>query len=91
MLEERDNIGKALVKGRHVLVAWLKKVSPQSIHQRVGGFMRDNIVRQTGEDRLTWKIRTGVRSICAKITEEQRVQFAIIEGVGGVESVWEKA
>jgi hypothetical protein len=52
MLEQRDGIGEGLVKGQHVGVGRLAHAPVQPVEQRVRDLVRDDVVREAGEDQL---------------------------------------
>ncbi len=50
VLEERDDVGERLVEGVHVGVGRLVEARMHAVEQRVRGLVRDDVVRQAGED-----------------------------------------
>ena len=56
MLKERDDIGEGLVKSQHIRVAGLFEAAVQAIEQGMRCFMRNDIVREAGEDRAAGQV-----------------------------------
>ena len=50
VLKRRDEIGKAFVKAEHVRAGRLGEMRAQAVEQRVGYFVRDDIVGEAGEN-----------------------------------------
>ena len=50
MLEQRDDVGEAFMEGEHIGIGRLDVAAMQAVEQRVRRLMRDDIVRQRGED-----------------------------------------
>ena len=61
MLEHRDDVGKRLVKCQHVETGRLLVAGMQPVEQRVGGFVRHDVVRQAVEHQATRQIVDAVR------------------------------
>ena len=45
VLQHRDAIGKAFVKGLDIAIAWQEKAAVHAVKQGVCGFMGDNVMR----------------------------------------------
>ena len=88
MLEERDNIGEGLVKGGHIGIGPLLVVRMQSVEQRVGSFVRHDIVREAIEDHSAGQIIAGVCAVGLKISKQQGLLDGAIVGVGLTQSMW---
>ena len=50
MLQQRDDVGEGLVEGADVGVRRLQEAAVHAVEQRVRGLVRDDVVRQAGED-----------------------------------------
>ena len=65
VLEQRDDVGERLVEGGHVGVARLVEARMHAVEQRVRGFVRDDVVRQAGEDHRARRV-VGVLRLTGK-------------------------
>ena len=72
VLEDSDDVGEALVEGRHVAVAGLGEIFAQSIDESMRHFVSDDVVREAGENVLAGEIRSGILLVGAEVPEEQR-------------------
>ena len=59
MLEQRDDVGEALVERQHVDVGRLEEIAAQAVHDGVRHLVGDDVVRQAGEDGLARQVRPG--------------------------------
>ena len=87
MLEQRDDIRKALVESRHVDIGGFEEVVPQPVDDRVSHFMRDDVVAQAGEDGLARNVGAGIFEIRVEIAEQDGVKLAVVKGVAAPEGV----
>ena len=71
MLEQRDDVGERLVEGQHVRVGRLHEVLVQAVEQRVRRLVRDDVVRQAGEDHAAGELAGGAIVGGRKVAEEQ--------------------
>ena len=59
VLEQRHDVGERLVKGQHVGIARLLVSRMQAVEQGVRGLVRDDVVRQAGEDQAARQVVAG--------------------------------
>ena len=50
MLQQGDNVGKRLVKRQNVGIGRIDELAVHAVEQRMSGFVRDDVLRQAGED-----------------------------------------
>ena len=91
MLQQRDDVGKALVEGQHIGVGRLQEHRPQPVDDGVRHLVGDNVVRQAGEHRLPWQIGPDILGLGAEVTEQDRIQPRLVEGVRAVEGMRKQA
>ncbi len=88
MLEERDEVRKGFVKGAHVGVVRLEVAPMQAVEQGVRRLVRDDVVREAGEDDAAGEVLALVVRQRRKVAEEQRdflrrvVGIRLAQGVG---------
>ena len=56
VLEQRDDVGERLVEGQHVAIDRLVEARMHAVEQRVRRLMRDDVVRQAGEDQRARRV-----------------------------------
>src|SRR5579864_3333860 len=76
MLEDRDDVGKALMKCRYVDVCLLLVEAVQPIEQSVRGLVRNYVMRQASENHVS-AIGRG-----REVAEKQRPLSRAVVGVG---------
>ena len=72
MLEQRNDVGEALVEGADVGIGRAEVAAVHAVEQRVGGLVRDDVVRQAREHHSTGNVLRGRALGGAEIAEEQR-------------------
>ena len=72
VLQQRDDVGERLVKGADVGVGRLQEVPVHAVEQRMRGLVRDDVVRQAGEDHAAGHVIAGVVLDRLEVAEEQR-------------------
>jgi hypothetical protein len=91
MLEEGNNIGKALVEGEHIGVGRLEEVGALAMDDGMSQLVNDHIVRQAGEDHLAGQVEARVLPVSLEIAEEDGVQPGFVEGIGALEGMRQQA
>src|SRR5262249_48804474 len=87
MLEYRNDVRESFVEGQRVGGRRLRKPAVQSIEQRMGGLMADDVMRQAAENRPTRQIIAGGQFGSPEITEQQRLMLWAVIGVRGAQRV----
>ncbi|MFC3437231.1 hypothetical protein [Nocardia seriolae] len=87
MLEQRDQIGDRLMAGEDILIGGQPVLPPDPMHDGVGHLVRDDVVRQAGENHLSGQIRTRIVGVCLVIAEQHRAALWIEIGVLPLERV----
>src|SRR6478672_7366686 len=87
VLKERDDIGERFMKGERVRICRLQKFRKNRIEQCVRRFMRDDVMRQTGEDHSAWKLRAPRLGGRWKVTKEQRLFLRTVIGVSATKGM----
>ncbi len=82
MREQRAEIGKAFMEGQHVGIGGLGEVGADSVDDGVGHLMRDDVLRETGENALTRKVATLTGLARCEETEQDPVRLGVVIGVG---------
>src|SRR5262249_6181189 len=82
MREQRAEIGKAFVEGQHVGIGGLGEVGADSVDDGVGHLMRDDVLRETGENALTRKVATLTGLARCEETEQDPVRLGAVIGIG---------
>src|SRR5207244_6064907 len=59
VLKDRYDIGEGLVKSRHIDVCLLLIITVNAVEQRMGRFVRDDVVRKTSKHQLSTVGRTA--------------------------------
>ena len=57
MREQRAQVGEALMEGQHVGIGRLGEVGADAVDDGVGHLVRDDVLRQAGEDALAGRLR----------------------------------
>ena len=70
MLKKRHQIGEGLMKGRGVLVGRLHEEVALAVNERVGGFVRDDVVRKAGEHGLAREVESRIGHRRREVAEE---------------------
>ncbi len=91
MLKDRDEIGKAFVEAEDVRPARLAKMGAQTVEQRMRDLVRDDVVRQTGENDAAWqgppvRVRHG-----AEVAKAQFAGRLVVERVLTLEGMRQDA
>ena len=81
VLEQRDDVGERLVEGEHVGVARLDEAAVHAVEQRVRRLVRDDVVRQAGEDQRRPACSSGRRPPAREVAEQQRLLLRAVVGV----------
>jgi hypothetical protein len=79
------------VERQDIRIGRLKKISPESVDNRVCDFVHNDIMRETGEHILPWDILPRIRLVGLEITEEHRIELWIKERIGSVECMRNEA
>jgi hypothetical protein len=87
VLEDRHDVRKGFVESEHITIGRLEEIFLQPVGDGMGDFVRDDVVRQTREDRLRWKIGAGILAIGWKVSEQDGEAARIIKGIGAVKSM----
>src|SRR5262249_59565926 len=82
MREQSAEIGKAFMEGQHVRIGGLGEVGADSVDDGVGHLMRDDVLRETGENALTRKVTTLAGLVRGEKTEQDPVRLGAVIGVG---------
>src|SRR3954463_11604212 len=81
VLEERHDVGKRLVEGQDLVVAWLNEVRMHAIHDGMRCLMHDDVMRERGEN-------CPVRLVITReIPEEECALVWAVVGIGGIKGV----
>src|SRR2546423_601570 len=80
MLEQRDDVGKGLVEGQHVLVNRLVEARVYAVEQGMRRLVRNDVVREAREDRGARRIPSILYS-GREVSEEQRLLRRAVERV----------
>ena len=72
VLEDGDDVGERLVEGDHVRIARVEHAAMHAVEDRVRHLVRDDVVREAGEDDAAGKLvaRVGRRGV--EVAEQQR-------------------
>jgi hypothetical protein len=89
VLQKSDNVREALMEGRRVRTSGIAKVTSNTIQDRVGGFMDDDVVGETGENQLTRQIWADVKIRSLKVTKKKGTPMRIVKSVGFLHGVRE--
>ena len=71
VLKKRNNIGESLVKGGHVWIAPKMIAAMQSVQQGMGGFVRDDIMRNGAKHFAPGKHGSGIAVERVEIAEHK--------------------
>ncbi|OPZ88025.1 MAG: hypothetical protein BWY76_00161 [bacterium ADurb.Bin429] len=88
MLEEGHQVGNGFVQRQHVDIRWLHKARVQAIHQRMGGLVSDNIVREAGERRAARQRQAGGDMRGGKVAEEERFLLWAVIRISLAQGMW---
>lgn len=75
---------------QHIAVRGLEEIGPQPMDDGVGDFVRNDVMREAGEDRLAGKVLTRRLSVGAEIAKEDGVELGVEERVSTEEGVGEQ-
>ena len=87
MLEQRDDVGEGLVEGEHVGVARLDEAPVHAVEQRVRRLVRDDVVREAGEDECRRAGCCAGSAGAREVAEQQRLLLRAVVGVGLAQGV----
>ena len=78
VLEDCHDVGKRLVKGKHIAIRGVHQPAMQPIENRMRRFMSDNVVRQTREGHAAGHAVGGQVRPRGKVSEEERLLRRIV-------------
>ena len=82
MREQRAQVREALVEGQHVGIGGLREVGADAVDDRVGHLVRDDVLRQAGEDALAGKVAALAALVGGEEAEQDAVRLRAVIGVG---------
>ena len=80
--EQRAQIGEAFVKRQHVGIGGLREIRPDAVDDRVGHLVRDDVLRQTGENELAGKIAALSGLVRGEVAKQNSVRLRAVIGIG---------
>jgi hypothetical protein len=72
VLHHRNDVGKGLVEGPHVGIGRVEEAAMHPVDQRVRGLVRDDVVRQAGEDHPAGHVIGEIALGGLEVAEQQR-------------------
>ena len=82
MLHQRDDVGKRFVKSEHIRIGRLIEARMHAVKDRVGGLVRDDVVRQTRVHRAASDVVARIVGGRVEIAEEQPNFLRAVIGIG---------
>ena len=87
MLHQRHDVGKAFMKREYVGIGRLVETPVNAIEDRMRGFVRDDVVRQTRVDHAAGSMIAGIVRRRFKVTKQQSNLLRAVKGVRLPQSV----
>ena len=87
VLEQRDDIGEGLVKGRYIRVRGILEAAMQAVEQGVGHLVGDDVAGQAGKHHAAAWGGGGRRRGGLEVAEQQRHLVGAVVGVLGAQRV----